>query len=62
MRSHLPCGACAALVPAATGCQHYRPKTPRPDRERQRAYEQAARARAVEAVASFRRSMRLGDT
>lgn len=22
----VPCGECVALVPAATGCQHYRPQ------------------------------------
>jgi hypothetical protein len=49
-------------VPAATGCRHYRPKGYRPARKTQHDYERDARARAAEAVASFRRSMRLGDT
>lgn len=56
MRSHIPCGACVALVPADSGCQHYRPK--RPSTESRREAERRARARAAEAVARFRETMR----
>jgi hypothetical protein len=55
-------------VPADIGCVHYRPKTraamndPRTKRERQQDWDRAARARAAEAVASFRRTMNLGAT
>lgn len=55
-----PCGECRALVPP-TGCQHWRPTISARSDPRLIAWrvaERRARARAVEAVADFRRMMR----
>jgi len=62
MRSHVPCGACGALVPV-TGCRHWRPRVAADEPEPAwRVAERRARDRAAEAVADFRRVMRLNDT
>ena len=51
-----PCGACAELVPADEGCEHWRPGLgAKAARERER------RRVTNERLAAFRRMMRLGD-
>lgn len=72
MRDHAPCGVCRAYVSAVYGCGHWKPgqKAARAKegqsrsegylarkRERNRAYQQAARARAKQDVAAFREAM-----
>ncbi len=61
-----PCGACAALVPAAIGCEHWRPRADRraaevnrlkAERGKSVAKENRARANAKAAVAEFHRQM-----
>lgn len=58
-RAYRPCGACGDMVPAATGCKHWKPGTAatvrsaRRGRAKQREYEKVARQRAVESVAQF---------
>lgn len=44
-----PCGACTALVPAADGCEHWKPG--RPPRTAARA-DRAVRSRAAERTAA----------
>lgn len=59
MTGYRPCGACAAMVPADTGCKHWKPGTAatarsaRRGRAKQREIEKAARDRAVDSVAKF---------
>lgn len=49
---HRPCGACRELVPAETGCQHWRPgETTRAAEGRER------RRKDREALDEFRRQM-----
>ena len=56
-RQNRPCGACAELVPADEGCEHWNPNlSSKAARERDR------RRRGREELAAFRRMMRLGDT
>lgn len=55
--THRPCGACAELVPADEGCEHWRPG------RSAKAADSAERRRAAnQRLAEFRRMMRLGDT
>lgn len=66
MISHRPCGVCRALVPADTGCKHYRPAKAGEDaaavkrRERNRLSKERARANAKAAVDEFRRQQGVG--
>ena len=57
--STAPCGACRALVPADSGCEHWRPGGPADvcRRERNRKYRADAWERARQDVAAFRRAM-----
>jgi hypothetical protein len=54
-----PCGTCAVLVPADTGCKHWKPgtaatvRTARRSRAKQREKEKAARDNARAAVERF---------
>jgi hypothetical protein len=65
-----PCGVCAALVPAATGCRHWHPDKPPALRGKSAAYaenkrrkqavraaEMRAKARAKQNVDEFRQTM-----
>lgn len=52
-----PCGACGQLVPADDGCKHWRPGL-----SVKAADSRARRVREREALAAFRRQMRLGTT
>lgn len=61
-----PCGACVALVPADTGCPHWRPKQDqrsaefqrlRHEKTKNRMKEDRARENARQAVADFQRQM-----
>lgn len=62
MKGFAPCGACRAYVPV-TGCPHWRPgNKPNPKNVAWQVADRRARARAVEAVADFRRMTRLNDT
>jgi hypothetical protein len=59
IRDHRPCGACGELVPADTGCKHWKPGTAatvrsaRRGRAQQREKEKAARDKARAAVEQF---------
>lgn len=56
-RLNRPCGACAELVPADEGCEHWRPGLgAKAARERER------RRVTNERLTQFRRMMRLGET
>lgn len=63
MRSEVrPCGACQALVPADSGCEHWSPgvrhrKANDRRRERNARYQREARAKARQDVAAFRAMM-----
>lgn len=55
MTTHRPCGACAALVPADSGCAHWKPgATSTAARERKRRYEQKLR------LEEYRRQLSMG--
>lgn len=60
MLIHRPCGACVALVSAADGCEHWRPKTSATMRtieaERSRA-RRAKRQADVEAARAQRQTL-----
>ena len=62
MISHRPCGKCAALVPADTGCRHWRPgEANEPARVRRRKWEAAAQERARKDVEYFKTMMTLRE-
>jgi len=61
MRERVPCGACRALVPADRGCRHWRPRN-RVRNPKWAEQEAQAKRNAAEAVAAFRRMMRLGSS
>jgi len=65
MTGFRPCGACQELVPADTGCKHWKPRPVRaPVRKaaREPTKEDWARERARRAVEAFQRQQRLGST
>jgi hypothetical protein len=64
-RTYRPCGECSAYVLAETGCKHWKPggtvRSARQARyDRQKEVDAAAKQRAAQAVADFRRQMDLG--
>lgn len=48
MIEHRPCGICRALVPAATGCEHWKPSVSRAMRARAEPADREARAKAAD--------------
>lgn len=62
-RAYRPCGACGSMIPADTGCKHWKPRsttgsTRQPtyvSRARQRELEKAAREKARASVENFLR-------
>ena len=61
MRGFAPCGACGAYVPT-TGCRHWHPRPEPAVESKWREIEHDAKRKAAEAVAEFRRMMRLNST